>query len=254
MPARGLTPYGPQFPARSIAHARCLRKPWRRRRAFRAIMIRTTVPDNHVVPAGSLLLELGPMTDPAEDDAPVFALVDDHIHSARLFARTLRSTGRFRAREVDGQCRARPALARAAAVRPGHRHAGHDHRGPRPVPRPTRISWRGSRRRPAAGIPVAVLATGLITTSASACCPPAQPPLSTATPNTAPTGVRSNGFPVTGCGNRHPPIERSHRVPGYASIGRNEQPGTSPQWSFGVHSSVLIWPFGADPPLAAYSS
>lgn len=31
------------------------------------------------------------MTDSA-DDAPVFALVDDHIHSARLFSRTLRET------------------------------------------------------------------------------------------------------------------------------------------------------------------
>lgn len=31
------------------------------------------------------------MTSPAEDDAPVFALVDDHVHSARLFARTLRN-------------------------------------------------------------------------------------------------------------------------------------------------------------------
>jgi len=32
------------------------------------------------------------MTSPAEDGAPVFALVDDHVHSARLFARTLRHT------------------------------------------------------------------------------------------------------------------------------------------------------------------
>lgn len=35
-----------------------------------------------------LLLELGPMTDLAYG-MPIFALVDDHIHSARLLSRTL---------------------------------------------------------------------------------------------------------------------------------------------------------------------
>jgi CheY-like chemotaxis protein len=46
----------------------------------------------HPAQACLQLLELGPMTDLGESDAPIFALVDDHLHSARLFTRTMRDT------------------------------------------------------------------------------------------------------------------------------------------------------------------
>lgn len=102
------------------------------------------------------------MTDPAEDDAPVFALIDDHIHSARLFARTLRSTDAFvRVRWMGNAGRALRSLERLLS----DRGTG--------TPDMIIVDLKASsaanenflaRIAPqarAAGIPVAVLATGL---------------------------------------------------------------------------------------------
>ncbi|WP_116654548.1 response regulator [Pelagibacterium sediminicola] len=102
------------------------------------------------------------MTDPAEDDAPIFALVDDHIHSARLFARTLRRTGAFvRVRWMGNAGRALRSFERLLSNRgPGTPDMIVVDLKASSAANENFLTRIASQAR-AAGIPVAVMATDL---------------------------------------------------------------------------------------------